>query len=262
MKPILEYNYHTHTYRCGHAAGEEEEYIIEAIKLGIKRLGISDHIFLPNHSQPKVRGDFIELEGYLSSLIFLKDLYKDVIEIKIGFEAEYLPSYLPYYKKLLDNHDIDYLILGQHCYEEDDELKFYFSKEPSLEGFNRYVDDVIKGMDTGLFTYLAHPDLFYNSNRFLNKEDLEKGSRRIIEKAIELDIPLEINMCGMKKHNYDTETHYHSNFFFELVKEYKDVKLVYGVDAHFPDWINEEDIKKLKDFASKLGLVVSEDYRI
>lgn len=33
-------NYHTHTYRCGHANGNEEEMIQAAINMGIEDLGM------------------------------------------------------------------------------------------------------------------------------------------------------------------------------------------------------------------------------
>ena len=36
-------NYHTHTYRCHHASGTEEDYIIEGIEKNLKVLGFSDH---------------------------------------------------------------------------------------------------------------------------------------------------------------------------------------------------------------------------
>lgn len=36
-------NYHTHTFRCKHADGEDKEYVEAAIKAGIKTLGFSDH---------------------------------------------------------------------------------------------------------------------------------------------------------------------------------------------------------------------------
>ena len=39
----MNYNYHTHTYRCGHATGNEEEYILFAIENGIKYMGFADH---------------------------------------------------------------------------------------------------------------------------------------------------------------------------------------------------------------------------
>ena len=61
---MIPYCYHTHTYRCGHADGEDEEYVLEAIAAGVRKLGFSDHVMLPNFSQPNVRGDFKEAEGY------------------------------------------------------------------------------------------------------------------------------------------------------------------------------------------------------
>ena len=36
-------NYHTHTYRCNHASGTEEEYIQCALDGNIEVLGFSDH---------------------------------------------------------------------------------------------------------------------------------------------------------------------------------------------------------------------------
>ena len=36
-------NYHTHTSRCQHATGSDEEYVISAIKGGYQELGFSDH---------------------------------------------------------------------------------------------------------------------------------------------------------------------------------------------------------------------------
>ena len=37
-------NYHTHTYRCGHANGSEEDMIKAAINLRIEKLGICCHV--------------------------------------------------------------------------------------------------------------------------------------------------------------------------------------------------------------------------
>ena len=39
----IEYNYHTHNHRCGHAGGDCYDYANEAVKKGIKKLGFSDH---------------------------------------------------------------------------------------------------------------------------------------------------------------------------------------------------------------------------
>ena len=43
----MKYTYHTHTARCHHATGEDEEYVRAAIDAGIKVLGFSDHAPMP-----------------------------------------------------------------------------------------------------------------------------------------------------------------------------------------------------------------------
>ena len=44
MEKGMTYNYHTHTYRCRHAAGAEEDYVVKSIECGIKYMGFSEHI--------------------------------------------------------------------------------------------------------------------------------------------------------------------------------------------------------------------------
>lgn len=36
-------NYHTHTTRCMHATGSDEDYVLSAIKGSYQELGFSDH---------------------------------------------------------------------------------------------------------------------------------------------------------------------------------------------------------------------------
>ena len=91
-------NFHTHTSRCGHATGSDEEYVLEAIKAGIKKLGFSDHVPWPTCPQPGIRMNEDLLENYVKSITFLKNKYKDQIEIHLGFEAEVVDQYMPYYK--------------------------------------------------------------------------------------------------------------------------------------------------------------------
>lgn len=67
-------NYHTHTPRCNHAVGSEEEYVQQALKAGIKILGFSDHtpylfpgllLYLPDASggAARIRCDRQRAEG-------------------------------------------------------------------------------------------------------------------------------------------------------------------------------------------------------
>ena len=84
-------SYHTHTFRCLHANGEDEEYVKAAIAEGIKILGFSDHAPIPytNGYKSGIRMTPDETDGYFSSIISLREKYADKIAIHIGFEAEY-----------------------------------------------------------------------------------------------------------------------------------------------------------------------------
>ena len=85
-------NYHTHTYRCKHAIGKEEDYIKNAIKAGYTELGFSDHA--PWHYEssfhPTMRMEEDEIEGYVQTIRALKEKYEDQISIKIGLNVNTL----------------------------------------------------------------------------------------------------------------------------------------------------------------------------
>ena len=232
-------NFHTHTSRCGHAIGEDEQYVINAIKSGIKVLGFSDHVPFPGYSQPGIRMEWDLLENYIKSITFLKEKYKSEIEIHVGLEAEYIDLFIPYYKELLDSGKIEYLLLGQHGdYNEKEGAYFYNAYHNNQEMASRYVAQLIKGMESGMFKYVAHPDHFLNGYR-LDDEFSKNQIRQICEKSVELNIPLEVNLTypreAMKMggvHNGDL--YYPFNKFWKLAGELK-CPVVFGIDAHDPN---------------------------
>lgn len=235
----LSYNYHTHTSRCGHAIGLDEEYVLKAIELGIKRLGFSDHIFFPGLSQPSVRMDESEVDNYLSSIHSLQEKYKNQIEIKAGFEVEYLPIFIDDYIDLLRTKKIGYLILGQHYGQ------FGMKIKPYRENIMKYALDVKEAVELGIFTYVAHPDHFLLGVGNWNDE-CEKAARIICEACEKTATPIEINILGIRQNRP-----YPSKEFFKISKEYK-LKYVLGVDAHNPNDFNQRDIDRafvfLKEF--------------
>ena len=233
------YNYHTHTSRCGHAVGLDEEYVIKAIELGVKRLGFSDHIFFPGIHQPKVRMDMEQLDEYLDSIHHLQEKYKDKIEIKIGFEVEYLPMFMNQYTELLKSKKVDYFILGQQFGQFGNNIEWYGKRVVE------YANHVKEAVSLGVFTYIAHPDHFLLGVEKWDGE-CEKAARIILKACEETGTPIEINLLGIREHRP-----YPSKELFKLSKEYN-VKYVLGVDAHNPNNFNQEDIEKgfafLKEF--------------
>ena len=90
-------NYHTHTTRCGHAEGTEEEYILTALRCGCKVLGFSDHTpwaYATPGFVSRIRMLPSQLDDYVLTLRGLREKYADKLHIRIGLEAEYFPAYL------------------------------------------------------------------------------------------------------------------------------------------------------------------------
>ena len=68
---MMKANYHTHTARCGHAEGTDEEYVLAAIERGFDELGFSDHVPWPyknGYVHPTVRMHISQMPEYLASV--------------------------------------------------------------------------------------------------------------------------------------------------------------------------------------------------
>jgi len=223
---MLTKNFHTHTYRCHHAEGTEREYVEKAIEGGMKALGFSDHspyVFDDGYySNFRMLPD--EIENYVRTLLDLKDEYKNEIEIHVGFEAEYYPKFFERFLRLIEPFPIEYLILGQHfLFNETD------PRVPTLAGtgdeayLEQYVNQVTEAISTGVFTYVAHPDVFY----FKGDEDTyAKHMKKLLVCAKENEIPLEINLLGIR-----TNRIYPCAAFWKAAGEVGN-EVVFGSDAH------------------------------
>jgi histidinol-phosphatase (PHP family) len=241
-------NYHTHTVRCNHATGTEREYIEEAIKHGFKILGFSDHVPqpYPEGLSSRIRMKMEDIGEYRQTLLNLREEYKDKIKILIGFEVEYTVQYFPKLIEALRENSIDYIIQGQH-YAPDEFNGFYAGMPTTSEQDLRdYVDLTIQGMQTGLFTYLAHPDLI---NFHGDDAVYRKYMQKIVESALQLDIPLEVNMLGfVEKRNYPCDR------FFSMASE-MGAKFIIGCDSHKPTALRQpEEIPGFLEFMERNGI--------
>ena len=255
MSESLPFNIHTHTYRCGHASGRDKEYVEAAIAQGIPVLGFSDHVMLPHHEQPGIRGSISLLKDYIGSIQDLKKRYEGQCEIYVGFEAEwYGDQYASYYKELLERKDFDYLILGQHCFDYFGHLYWYARLTPP-ESIRKYRDDLIAGMESGLFTYVAHPDIYVAWEGEFD-EAAEEVAEDICSTASRLGIPLELN-CGMLRQTdyvrQEGSLAYPCAYFWKIAAKHG-VKAIIGIDAHRPQDFASTDLAWMKEFARRMGL--------
>lgn len=256
MPEGLDYCYHTHTKRCGHAYGEDEEYVLRAIANGFKVMGFSDHVMFEDLVQKGMRGSGKEMiQDYFSSIRSLQRKYADKIEMHLGYEAEWLGDEIgSYYRSLLEKGEIEYLIMGQHCYLHEGKFLRYAKIPDRLEGLRRYKEDLIEGMRSGLFSYVCHPDLFVQW--YPNKDEhFIEVSKEICQASLDLDIPLEINMGPSREGDKDDFERpqglsYPSDYFWEIVDGYG-CKVVIGVDAHAPEHFDQAKYSWALGFAKK-----------
>lgn len=256
-------NYHTHTYRCGHALPNPDiDYVNKAIELGYKNLGFSDHAPLKGIHHLSMRMDFEkDFPGYISSIRSLEEEFKGKINIKLGLEIEYYSDRDDYYKELLNDYHLDYLILGQHLrYDSNGDMDLYWRHIDDFEGIKRYVDDLILGINSGHFTYVCHPDLFLNHVKSLTPEVL-KMFEDICLAAKKMNLPLEININGDTNNKYWALKHgcyhYPSVEFFRVAKKIGN-RFIFGVDAHAPWDFDKINYPYFDEFLKETGITSSD----
>ena len=252
-------NFHTHTYRCLHAFGTEEDYTAEAIKQHIKELGFSDHAPFPDRDFG-YRMQYNELDEYIKAVEQSKEKHKEEILIYKGLEIEYIPIYENYYRELLEEKGLDYLALGEHIYMgSDGKLKNIFYAK-STENYKEYALRVCEAIETGLFRYVAHPDVMF-ANYLKWDSNCEKAVSLIVECAEKNDAILEYNANGIRKgieiFPDGSRYPYPHKYFWEAVKD-KGIRVIIGSDCHAPEQINDKFVKAAENSAAKMGLNVIE----
>lgn len=250
----MKYNYHTHTYRCHHASGEDEEYVLAAIEAGFDEIGFSDHCAWPYKDfVSNMRMTTDRIEDYVDSVRTLQEKYKDKISIKLGFECEYFEEYIDWMKEILKKYRFDYIILGHH-YSPTEPGGVYNGFVTCKEEIYNYKDDVIKAMESGLFSYVAHPDLYMRMYPVFD-EYCEKAARDIISKSIETNTPLEYNLLGFSHAKNDGMTGYPYPDFWRIAGK-MGATAVIGIDAHNPkayldEKLRNEALESLKSYGVK-----------
>ncbi|MBR4459598.1 MAG: histidinol-phosphatase [Clostridia bacterium] len=228
-------NYHTHTLRCMHAEGSDESYVRAAVAAGFDVLGFSDHVPFPfaGGYRSTIRMPMSDLDDYVDSVRTLKRKYADRIRIHLGFEAEYFPRYRDHLLRLRDA-GTEYFVLGQHYADSEEDTPYTGLECRTDDGVRRYADAVVNGIQTGLFSCVAHPDLMMR-HRTSDQFNLAcvYASDMICQAAKEADIPIEFNLLGLSLQLAGIDRGYPSVPFWTHVRRWQN-RVIIGVDAHSP----------------------------
>tara|TARA_Y100001960_G_scaffold333627_1_gene439784 strand:+ start:2498 stop:3289 length:792 start_codon:yes stop_codon:yes gene_type:complete len=253
-------NLHSHTYRCKHASGDAVEYVSHALKTGVDTYGISDHTPLPGDRFNSHRMAMSELDDYHRAIKEAQHAFPD-ISVLAGLECEDFDDCRSFYEdEILGRRNFDYLIGAGHFTPLQGFWEDSYFGMTSAAKLRAYGDHLCAMMESPLYAFIAHPDVFGLSSGHWN-ENLKACSLDILAAAEVNETPLEINGGGFRKLAQKSGKETHPGFplrqFWEAASDYR-ITVVCNSDAHHPADAMAS-IEECIHFAEELGLTIATD---
>lgn len=243
-------DYHTHTPLCRHAIGSPEEYVQAAIDAGLAEIGFSDHSPMPRPFDDW-RMRIEELPRYLETVQSAREKWAP-FPVRLGLEVDYIAGQEPWIEQLAGMAEWDYLIGSVHYIApgwDVDNPKWIgrFDEQPVEEIWARYWDAYVECIRSGLFDFVAHPDLV---KKFGHRPagDLARYYEPAIRAASEVGAAIEINTAGLRK---PVAEMYPSSEFLRMAFE-ANIPIVISSDAHAPSEVGA-DFHLALELARQLG---------
>jgi len=233
---------HNHTTLCNHATGTLEEYLLEAIKKNTKVFGFSDHA--PMNFDTKYRMNFTQMLWYESEVKRLQKQYQGTIEVRLGYEVDFLEGHMD--KRVL-NADVDYLIGSIHFLNgwgfDNPEFLDGYKTQDIDEIWKLYFLQVVKMAESGYFDIVGHLDLI-KVFKFYPKKPVLSYAHKALEAIKENGMVLELNTAGYDK---AVKEPYPSLELLKLANKLE-IPITFGSDAHKPSSVAKYT-KKIEAFA-------------
>jgi histidinol-phosphatase (PHP family) len=250
-------DYHIHTKRCGHACGEEHEYVEEALQKGLREMGFSDHVprfYAPPAPDVKVteRGMAREdLDDYVESVTKLRNEYQD-ISIKLGLEVDFVPGWERETEAIITGYPWDYIIGSVHFISEWSYGYIANEKEHGPEEvYPVYFDRVAQAAESGLFDILAHVDLPKRSFPRLEPEKMAELHENLAIRLGKAGAVIELNSYGVRGSKLGDVGVYPDQGLLRLCRQHG-VKVTMGSDAHRPRDVGA-DFDRVTELLNNVG---------
>jgi len=227
-------DYHTHTDLCKHAEGGAEEYVLNAIALGLDEVGCSDHAPMQDNYDERHR---MSLEQYYSTyapmVSEMVQKYKKSIVVRRGVEVDFFPGTESWVKKFIEENDFDFVIGSVHFIGGRGSEKALFGQDYKGEEIEdlheEYFEAIKASAESGLFDIIGHCDLIKKFGRRSGKR-IDEALREALKAIKKADLCIEINTSGLRRPEREP---YPSVRILAIAKELR-IPLTLGSDAHKP----------------------------
>jgi len=235
-------DYHTHHARCGHASGSLEDYIRQAIAIGLDQIGLSDHMPLlhvdPETYYPEMAMPMDELPRYVEECFELQAKYRGQIDVRVGLEGDYIEGQEDKIADIVNRYPWDYVIGSVHFLGTWDITDFRqtagWEGKDRMAVYEQYYDAVMKAAATGFYDYIGHIDVI---KRFGYKPDgdvtqLENAALETVKRH---GLAIELNCSGLRMPAAEMfPSRRMLEYAFEL-----GIPLTIGSDAHQPERLGQ-----------------------
>ena len=232
---------HVHTKLCHHARGKMEDYVQAAIKRGLEKLIFLEHLEVGiNYFESTwlTEDDFIY---YHEEGRRLQEKYQGSLEIGLGIEVGYNPSYIEEIKRRLALHSWDRIGISYHFLATDSvHLNLVSSKQINIDALDdlgvnevvkRYYKNLQEAVEKLPGQVLCHIDAVL---RHHPKIETTPEHDRLIDDLLDAvarnNMSLEVNTSGYK---IKDEPFPSLSILKKAIK--RNIPLVAGSDAHRPE---------------------------
>ena len=249
-------DYHMHTPLCGHATGEPEEYVKQALKIGLSEIGFSDHAPLVSHEDPRYTMNPSQLPLYHAMVEKVQKKFSD-FTIKLGLEADFIPGFEKQTRELLAGYPYDFIIGSIHFIDrwafDDPDEKIKWRDKDINAVYRDYYKLLRQSAQSGLFDILGHVDLVKKFGHRAS-EDLSAEVENTAEVFKKSGITIEINTSGLRKPVGEI---YPSLSVLKIYSKHG-VPITFSSDSHEPGDVGR-DYDKARDLALAAGY---KEYRV
>lgn len=228
-------DYHLHTKLCKHASGTVDEYVEQAINLGITEIAFTDHVPLPDMFDIEHRMTFEEMEVYQLWIDEARRRYPEMT-IRFGIEADYYEGYETFIQSFLQKFDFDLVIMSVHFIYHWPKgnwvFEYDFAEKPIELIYSEYIKVLCKGVQTGLFDVVGHADMIKKPGHSLLKRIPEHTSD-FLDTVQQSGMAVEINSSGYRKETGESYPGF--DWLSELAR--RNIPICTGSDAHKPEQV-------------------------
>lgn len=226
-------DYHLHCYYSGDSDETPENIVKTAVSKGMKHLCFTDHLDL-DYPYDDCCFD-LDIEKYYEEISYLKETFKNKIDIRIGMETGLEPQLSKRLDEKIRMKDFDFIIGSSHLVNRmDPYYPSYFEGRTNKEAYMEYFESILACLETCTnFDVYGHIDYIvrytpYKDDTFQYR-DFSDIIDSILSKLIDLGKGIELNTGG-----YNAGLSY-PNPCPDIIKRYRELGgeiITAGSDAH------------------------------